>query len=341
MTGKTAALLFATLGFSIPAFADGVRDQAETAGVESRASTDWLAFEAPVGLAQGQGSLPAISLFRDNGVGALGLRLRAGVLTSDAQMATASGRELVGALGFGLRRRFGLAWVELGGGVAATRHGFAPEIEAATGVTFSFAGLTAGPSLRYIRIDEAAAGGGALDSLMLGAEVQLMRRQRRPTTQTSSYVQAPAPQQLGGASCADNPLPCERELAAAIDAGLVTIGNDRIIIDVHALLSTTNRTVHDTGAAIIAGIVHRQRAQPQWRRTRIEGYAEMASSDLENWKMSQGWAKHVRATFLAVGAEPAQVHAIGYGRLQATSAASSARPSNRIELVIERSELLQ
>lgn len=337
---RTTALLFATLGFSVPAFADGVRDRAESP-VERRISADWLAFEAPVGLAQGQGSLPALALFRDNGAGALGVRLRAGVLMSNDQMATTDKRELVGVLGFGVRRRFGLAWVELGGGVAATRHGFAPEIEAATGVTFAFAGLTAGPSLRYVRIDEAATGGGALDSLMLGAEVQLVRRQSRPATQMSSEVHAPAPQQLGGASCAENPLPCERELAAAIDAGLVTIGNDRIIIDVHALLSTTDGTIHDTGAVILGAIVQRWRAQPQWRRTRIEGYAEMATSDLENWKMSQGWAKQVRASFIALGVEPERVDAIGYGRVQATTAATSVRPLNRIELVVERSERLK
>lgn len=316
-------------------------DPASSHTAQPLTTDDYLSVEVPMALGERLGSLPAVAVFRDNGFGAIGVRLRAGLFASDADMPGA-GVEPVGILGIVLRRHLSGGWIEVGGGAAGTQHGIAVAVELAAGWMFHAGRFDIGPSARYLRVDERRIVGGAVDTLLLGAEVSLGRgpkggRRGGLPESTGAKVTAPVATME---SCKTDIARCERLLAEAVEAGLVQIGPDRTIIDIHALLAPSSERMHASGTAVVAAIAHRITQRPNWARVKIEGYAELAATDFDNWNASQRWTSLVRTLMIDFGLPADRVEAIGFGNVQQTGSSTSGtqkRPPNRIELVISYS----
>jgi len=176
---------------------------------------DWMVAEAPAAIAVSAaqegvfrpGAMPAIGFYRDNGVGALGLRMRAGILRDGPAPGNNMKDPGVGGLGsVGAAFRVNLhgAWVEAVAGVGVTGHDTVPVLEAGVGWDMPVGPVDLGPSVRFVRVEhnDPMATLGSANLVLVGIDVQIGKDRKKPAVPTLHYEAPVAVQaEIGRASC--------------------------------------------------------------------------------------------------------------------------------------------
>jgi outer membrane protein OmpA-like peptidoglycan-associated protein len=339
-------LAAATIGHAGPAWAD-----------------DWVVAEAPAAFAVSAaqeglfrpGAMPALGVYHETSVAAVGLRMRAGVLRDGRAPGNGLKDPGVGGLGSaGVAVRFARRgmWIEAVGGAGVTGKDVVPVVEAGFGWDFAVGGVDLGPSLRYVRLQHGDPMLGSADLVLVGVDVQLGKDRPHhavlppPRVEVAPAVEVDRDRDEDlvetDASCATDGTGCDTtgaELAAALDAGLVEITDDRIVLDERVLFDLDRARVRSAGRAVIAAIAKTWTAHPEWTKLVIEGHADVRGPDDYNLELSRRRAEHARDVLLHLGVAPDRVDAVGYGRARprdpGTSEAAHQR-NRRVEFVIVR-----
>ena len=337
------------------------------AGAPAAHAERWFVVEAPAAVAVSEpqatafhaGVMPALGLYTDNGTVAFGVRLRAGVLSNGGAPGSGLADPGMGGLATaGLALRLGVRgpWLEgvVGGGV--TGKDAVPAVEAGVGWDFAVGSVDLGPSARYLRLinRDTMATLGSADLVLVGLDVRFGRSRPARVAQAAVVV-APPPVAPPPVAPPPPPPPLERDHDEAVDreagceqdpkgceiAEHIFLKNDRIVLEERVLFDTDRAHVKSAGRGMIGDILRVWHNHPEWRSLTIEGHADVRGSDDYNLELSTRRAESVRAAFVALGADPAKIQAVGYGRSRPrdpgmTDAAHQL--NRRVEFVIEREQ---
>jgi len=134
---------------------------------------------------------------------------------------------------------------------------------------------------------------------------------------------------------------CENELAAAVDAGLVEVTDDRIVLDERVLFEFDSAHIRSAGREVITAIAKMWRSHPEWERITVEGHADVRGADDYNQELSQRRAERARDVLLHDGFAGDRVSAVGFGRSRPRVPGTSDdahRRNRRVEFVIVKHE---
>ena len=336
------------------------------AGPSRLRADGWLVAEAPAAVAISDpqsgmfraGVMPAIGLYTDNGIAALGLRMRAGVLRNGPAPGNHLDDPGLGGLGTaGVALRIGAhgAWLEGVAGGGLTGRDLVPAIEAGVGWDFAVGAVDIGPSARYLRVvsrdPEAALGSANL--VLFGMDVRF-GKQREPrsshaviaATQRAAAPRppppppAPEPAVAGdGDRAVEHEMGCEHDPAGCELAPQIVLRDDRIVLEERVLFDTDRARVKSTGREVIGDLVRIWNQHPEWRRMSIEGHADVRGTDDYNLELSRRRAEHVRDVLVSHGADPARIDTVGHGRSRPIDPGTSEEAhqrNRRVEFVIDR-----
>jgi outer membrane protein OmpA-like peptidoglycan-associated protein len=317
----------------------------------------WLVAEAPAAVAISEpqsgmfraGVMPAIGLYTDNGIAALGLRVRAGVLRNGP----APGNHLddpglggLGTAGIALRIAAHGVWLEGVAGGGLTGRDLVPSIEAGIGWDFAVGAVDIGPSARYLRVvsrdPEATLGSASL--VLFGIDVRFGKR-REPRARSVVIAAMPRVAPPGPAVDRDRDRVVEREAGCVRDsdgcelAPQIVLHGDRIVLDERVLFDTDRARVKSRGRELIGELVRIWNEHPEWRRMSIEGHADVRGSDDYNLELSLRRAERVRDELVRHGVDPARIDTVGYGRSRPIDPGTSDEAhhhNRRVEFVIDR-----
>ena len=317
----------------------------------------WLVAEAPAAVAISEpqsgmfraGVMPAIGLYTDNGIAALGLRVRAGVLRNGP----APGNHLddpgiggLGTAGIALRIAARGVWLEGVAGGGLTGRDLVPSIEAGIGWDFAVGAVDIGPSARYLRVvsrdPEATLGSASL--VLFGIDVRF-GKQREPRARSVVIAAMPRVAPPGPAVDRDRDRVVEREAGCVRDpdgcelAPQIVLHGDRIVLDERVLFDTDRARVKSRGRELIGELVRIWNEHPEWRRMSIEGHADVRGSDDYNLELSLRRAERVRDELVRRGVDPARIDTVGYGRSRPIDPGTSDEAhhhNRRVEFVIDR-----
>jgi outer membrane protein OmpA-like peptidoglycan-associated protein len=321
---------------------------------------DWMVAEAPAAIAVSAaqegvfrpGAMPAVGFYRDNGLVAFGLRMRAGVLRDGPAPENNMKDPGVGGLGSaGAAVRFGMRgfWVEAVGGVGITGHDTVPVLEAGVGWDMAVGPVDLGPSVRFLRVEknDPTALLGSADLVLVGVDVQIGKARKKLAAPTIHY-EAPVAVQAdhdavvdAEAGCVTDGTGCENELAAAVDAGLVEVTDDRIVLDERVLFDFDSARIRSAGRDVIAAIAQMWKSHPEWERITVEGHADVRGADDYNQALSQRRAERAREVLVHDGFATDRVAAVGFGRSRPRDAGTTEqahRRNRRVEFVIVKRE---
>lgn len=317
----------------------------------------WVVAEAPAAVAVSEpqsglfraGVMPAIGVYSDNGVTAVGLRMRVGVLRNgSAPMEGHLQDPAVGGLGTaGVALRIGGRglWIEgvVGGGI--TGRDLVPAIEAGVGWDFAAGGVDIGPSARYLRVvsRDPSATLGSASLVLFGVDVRFGKD--RPARSHAMIAAAARVEPPPVALDRDPDRVVEHESGCASDsdgcelAPDIVLHDDRIVLEERVLFDVDRARVKSQGRELIATLVRIWNEHPEWRRMSIEGHADVRGSDNYNLELSQRRADRVRDELVRQGIDPARLDTVGHGRSRpidpGTTEAAHQR-NRRVEFVIER-----
>ncbi len=320
----------------------------------------WLVAETPAAMAvsdaqQGvfrPGVMPAVGLYADNGWLATGVRLRMGLLRNGP----APGEHLqdpgLGGLttaSLALRVHRGGAWIEAAAGGGLTGKDLVPALELGVGWSYPMDSLDIGPSARIVRVvsHDSMDTLGSADLLVVGIDVKFGRDRRRTLPRSIATI-APAAIEIPREHISierdvdtviEHEASCARVLDGCPLADMITIIDDRIILDERVLFDLDRARVRTQGKVIVRAIAELWAAHPEWKRITIEGHADVRGGDAYNLGLSQLRADRVRAVLLEGGASADRVEAIGHGRARPRDSGSSEsahQRNRRVEFVIDR-----
>lgn len=320
----------------------------------------WLTVEAPAASAVSDvqahvfraGAMPAIGVYTTQGVWALGLRGRFGVLRNGPAIADPSLMDPstggVGSATVALRLGAGGGWAELCGGVALTGSDVAPAIEGGVGYWFPTKHFDLGPSLRYMRLVSADAGAklGSADVVLLGVELRFGRRAAPvPVVRAAPAVAAappPVEPERDADPLVDTEAPCSADTdgcAVVVSPDLPAMVDDRITLDDDVFFDFNRARVKSGGRRVVAAIAAAWHDHPDWRAITIEGHADVRGSDAYNLWLSQLRADRVKGVLVTHGFAAEQIQAIGYGRSRPRDPGHSEaahQRNRRVEFVVDR-----
>ena len=121
------------------------------------------------------------------------------------------------------------------------------------------------------------------------------------------------------------------------DEGLITMVDDRIVLDERVLFELNRARVRHAARPILAAIVELWRQHPEWRRVRIEGHADERGTSEYNLELSTHRAERVRDELVELGMPADIFEAVGYGatRPRDTRGTEEAMEANRrVEFVV-------
>jgi outer membrane protein OmpA-like peptidoglycan-associated protein len=323
----------------------------------------WLVAEAPAAVAISEpqsglfrtGVMPALGAYTDNGIVALGLRMRAGVLRNGPAPAGQLGDPGMGGLGtVGVALRLALhgpwngPWIEGVAGGGITGRDVVPAIEAGVGWDFAAGPVDVGPSARYVRVVSRApdASLGSANLLLVGIDVRFGKA--RPALPHGMAMAAATPR------VAPPPRPevdrdrdrvveheagCDRDPDGCELAPQIVMHDDRIVLEERVLFDTDRARIRSQGREVIGELVRIWNEHPEWLRMTIEGHADVRGTDDYNLELSQRRAEHVRDELVRSGADPARISTVGYGRSRPVDPATSDEAhqhNRRVEFVIDR-----
>lgn len=329
--------------------------------VPTRSRADgWLVVEAPAALAVSEaqsgvfrtGVMPALGLYTEHGAFALGARLRAGVLRNGPAPAGHLRDPGLGGLGTaGVALRIGRrgGWLEGVAGGGFTGHDLVPALEVGAGWDFAAGPIDLGPSARYVHVvnRDAMAALGSADLVLVGVAVRFgrARSHRAPSAVAVAPAAPSAPAAAAPAVERDPDRVVERDASCATDsdgcelAEQIFLLDDRIVLDEQVLFDVDRARVRSGGRALIATLVRIWAGHPRWRRISIEGHTDARGSDEHNLELSQRRAERVRDVLVRLGADPARIDVVGYGRTRPRDPGTSDdahRHNRRVEFVIDR-----
>jgi len=317
----------------------------------------WVVAEAPAAIAISEpqsgmfraGVMPAIGAYSDNGIVALGLRMRAGVLRNGSAPGGHLGDPGLGGLGtagIALRIAAHGLWLEGVAGGGLTGRDLVPSVEAGVGFDFAVGAVDIGPSARYVRVvsRDPEATLGSANLVLFGIDVRF-GKQREPRSARAFIAATPRVAPPGPAVARDGDRVVEREAGCTRDpdgcelAPQIVLHDDRIVLDERVLFDTDRARVKSRGRELIGELVRIWNEHPEWRRMSIEGHADVRGSDEYNLELSQRRAERVRDELVRHGADPARIDTVGYGRSRPIDPGSSDQAhqhNRRVEFVIDR-----
>jgi len=318
----------------------------------------WIVAEAPAAVAISEpqsglfraGVMPAIGAYTDNGIVALGLRMRAGMLRNGAAPSGQLGDPGMGGLataGVALRLALQGLWIEGVAGGGVTGRDLVPSVEAGVGWDFAAGPVDIGPSARYVRVvsRDPDASLGSANLVLVGIDVRFGKA--RPASPPPSVELAATPRAAppapgvdrDGDRVVEHEAGCDRDPDGCELAPQIVMYDDRIVLDERVLFDTDRARVKSQGHDLIGELVRIWSEHPDWRRMSIEGHADVRGSDEYNLELSQRRAEHVRDELVKQGVDPARIDTIGYGRSRPVDPGTSEEAhqhNRRVEFVIDR-----
>jgi outer membrane protein OmpA-like peptidoglycan-associated protein len=317
------------------------------AGAAPAGADGWVIAEAPAAVALSDtpsgelraGVMPALGVYADTGVLALGVRARVGVLRGGS--ASGSGAQGVGTGGVAVRLAGRGPWIEGVAGAGVAGHGVVPALEAGLGWEFRLGAVDLGPSARYVHLSDPgqmATPAGA-DLLLLGIDVRFGAHPWRRVASQDAEAPAPrgafVPPAIQPFAVAATPPVVER--AAPFEAP-VAAPPARVPLEEHVLFARERAEITEARRAEVRQIMERWTQHPEWLRMTIEGHADVRGGDAYNLELSWRRAASVRDLMIELGAAPATVDVVGFGRSRpldpATTEAAHQR-NRRVEFVVD------
>ncbi len=143
---------------------------------------------------------------------------------------------------------------------------------------------------------------------------------------------------------ADDACPNEPEVINGIDdldgcpdQGLITMIDDRIVLDETVLFDFNRARVKHSARPILEAIRELQRQHPEWTRVRVEGHADARGDAGWNQRLSEERASRVRDVLVELGMPIGMIEVVGFGaarpREEGTSEAAH-QANRRVEFVV-------
>ena len=327
----------------------------------ARADT-WVEAEAPaaIPLSDAQvgifrpGMMPAVGVYAQRGIAAIGVRVRAGVLRDGP----APGMNLsdpgvggLGSLGLAFRIAARGPWAEVVVGGGLTGRDLVPVAEAGVGWEFGTGYVDFGPSLRLVHVVGNAAMDrwGNADLVLVGIDARFGkgRPRRAPRVIPAMVVVAPVPvvepppvaTEGDRDAIVDGDAGCAEDGDGCTTTAAIVVHEDRIVLEERVLFELGRAHVKSRGREMLAELAKVWRAHPEWIRMTIEGHADVRGPDSYNDWLSQLRAERVRDQLVRLGFDVAQMDAIGYGRTRPRDPGTSDEAhqrNRRVEFVIQR-----
>ncbi|MAQ16124.1 MAG: hypothetical protein CMN30_15205 [Sandaracinus sp.] len=127
------------------------------------------------------------------------------------------------------------------------------------------------------------------------------------------------------------------------DEGLVTMVDDRVVLEEQVLFDFQRARVKSRAAPVIAAIVEMVRQHPDWTSMRVEGHADVRGQPEFNQSLSERRARNTMRALIEAGLPADRIDFMGYGEtrprdLRTTEAAH--QRNRRVEFVVlQRREL--
>ncbi len=333
------ARLFATLLLTCPALARADK---------------FVVAEAPAAVAVSDvqasvfrpGAMPAVGAYAGTSWLALGLRLRAGVLSNGpAPRANVRDPRLggLGEVGLAVRLSLGGAWAEIVGGGGVTGRDLAPVIEAGIGWNLVVGDLGLGPGLRVMRVESTDPMDefGSAELILVGLDAKF--GPGRPKRRTPRSI-APARMSVAVAESdrdriTDVDASCAQDDVGCTPNESIVVKDDRIVLSERVLFDFDRADVKYSGRLLLAQLVELWRAHPDWRRMAIEGHADSRGGGYYNLVLSKRRAASVVEVLTGMGISPDRLDAAGYGKRRPEDRGDDEHAhqrNRRVEFVIER-----
>jgi outer membrane protein OmpA-like peptidoglycan-associated protein len=123
------------------------------------------------------------------------------------------------------------------------------------------------------------------------------------------------------------------------DQGVITMVDDRVVLEEHVLFETDRARVSTQGRAALVAVMRLWSQHPEWQRLDVEGHADERGSDAYNQWLSEERAARVRKVFVDLGLSADKVTARGFGKTRPRAQGrdeESLRLNRRVELVVIR-----
>ncbi len=301
-------------------------------GKPSRKTNDWMTAEVPAAVSVMGGlssrTLPGMGAYRDNGLGAIGIRLRAGGLTHADAQATRISR-VFASTGVAVRIGVNGPWYENVFGVGVAGSELAGVYELAFGWQFELGKLDMGTSLRYVHVDGPPEVDGGL--LLLGADVAFGKRTSSSKARVGLAAVAPPPPPVEVTkevakvepSCASIGVHCDSQFAADITAGRIQLHETGVVIDEGLLFDGKGDHLHSHGLGLITAIATYWDSHPAWRHIWIETCTGDTSSFEDDPELSSRRIDEIRSALIDRGVAAARIAAIGPVAMPADRLAAS------------------
>jgi outer membrane protein OmpA-like peptidoglycan-associated protein len=121
------------------------------------------------------------------------------------------------------------------------------------------------------------------------------------------------------------------------DVGLITMIDDRIILDERVLFDFSRTRVKTRAQPVLEAIVTLQKQHPEWVSVRVEGHADARGDVAFNQDLSERRAANVREALVGLGIAAELIDSVGYGatRLRDMRETEEAHQYNRrVEFVV-------
>ncbi len=129
------------------------------------------------------------------------------------------------------------------------------------------------------------------------------------------------------------------------DEGLVTMIDDRIVLDERVLFDFNRARVKSRARPVLSAIAELYRQHPEWTRLRVEGHADVRGDTAFNQRLSELRARQVVLALIENGIPAERIDGVGYGesRPRVHGSSEEAHQANRrVEFVVmARRELTQ